>query len=631
MEFRKDAIEQSISRRFESMARMHPGRIAVCAREDQYSYDRLNRAANRVARTILSHCRTRNSPVALFLEQSTQQIIATLGTLKAGKFYVPLDPTNPATRNRYMLHDSAAKTIITNQTNLEAALTLSDRDNTILNIDRIADGIGEEDLVDSADPGDHSYVLYTSGSTGDPKGIVQNHRNVLHNVMRHTNAFRIRPEDRQTLLYTSSVYGGQRDMFNALLNGASLYIFVVKNEGMEDLANWLVSNKISIYCSVTTVFRQFVNRLTGVERFDDLRLIKLGGEATSVREVNAYKKYFSPDCIMHCGLGSTETGLARNYFIRKSTPISGNTVPLGYPIDDMDVLLLDDTGIPLTKNAAGEIAIRSRYLSLGYWRRPELTHRAFLPDPVDSAYRIYRTGDMGFIHADGCLEHRGRKDYQIKIRGNRIETTEVEGVLLGLESIKEAVVVGLKDHQGTDKLAAYIVASGEEKPHANDIWLTLTGILPEFMVPSYFVWLESLPLLPNGKIDRQALPKPTPPQSDHQYVAPATELENKIAGIWRELLEVERIGSDDNFFVIGGHSLLATQVVSRLNRCFHIRLPQNAIFESQTIASLAQTVVYTLTQRLPAIDLSVILDNIEALPDAEAIQLIAEKTRGDTQ
>ena len=627
LEFQRDDIEQSISRRFEAVARTYPDRIAVSAQENQYSYDQLNRAANRVARSILSHCRNQDVPVALMLEQGAPQIITTLGALKAGRFYVPLDPTNPTTRNEYMLHDSAADIVLTNENNIEVATALAGPNRLVLNLDEITDDICEEDLADCPDPGYFAYILYTSGSTGNPKGIVQNHRNILHNVLRHTNAFRIRPDDRQTLLYTSSVYGGQRDMFNALLNGASLHVYVVKNEGIEGLAEWLVHKRISIYCSVTTVFRQLVARLSGLERFDDLRLIKLGGEATSIREVNAFKKYFSPDCIMHCGLGTTETGLVRNYFIGKSTEINANTVPLGYPVDDMDIMLLNDAGNPQSEGATGEIAVRSRYLSLGYWRKPDLTRLAFIADAADGESRIYRTGDMGFIHADGCLEHRGRRDHQIKVRGNRIETVEVEGALLGLESVKEAVVIGLKANQETDMLAAYLVPSREDIPSANDIWLTLANILPEFMIPSYFMWLESLPLLPNGKIDRQALPKSAAPQVDHPFIAPTTDLEIKIANIWRELLTLERIGINENFFVIGGHSLLASQVISRINRCFHIRLPQSALFENQTIASLAQAVVYALVQVLPPIDLAVILDNIEALPDSEVIRLVADKTK----
>ena len=625
--FKRDDIEQSITRRFEAVARMYPERIAVSTREDQYSYDRLNRAANRIARSIASRCRSRDVPVALMLEQGAPQIIATLGTLKAGAFYVPLDPTNPSARNQYMLDDSAADIILTNGVNLDAATALAGPNRRVLDLDSLDDGSDEEDLAESAAPDAPAYILYTSGSTGNPKGIVQNHRNILHNVLRHAIAFRIRPEDRQTLLYTSSVYGGQRDMFNALLNGASLHVYVVKNEGVAGLANWLIRNRISIYCSVTTVFRQFVNSLNGDEQFADLRLLKLGGEATSPREVNAYQRHFAPECVMHCGLGSTETGLARTFFIDKSTVISGNTVPLGYAVDDMEVVLLDDAGNPQTEHAVGEIAIRSRYLSLGYWRKPDLTNRVFLPDPADDGYRIYRTGDLGIIHSDGCLEHRGRKDTQIKIRGNRIEIPEVETALLRNKSVREAVVVGLKDHQGSDKLAAYLVAAGAERPDANEIWQTLTGVLPEYMIPSYFVWLDALPLLPNGKIDRLALPDPVQLHRNRNVAEPATELERNIAGLWRDALSVERIARDDNFFVIGGHSLLAAQVIARINRSCDIRLPQNTLFENPTLEALARTVVFTIAQKLPNIDLAAILDNIEALPDAEAIQLVAEQTK----
>jgi amino acid adenylation domain-containing protein len=625
-EFKKEEIEQSISGRFESLVRLYPDRIAVSTQRDQYSYDYLNRSANRIARAILSHCRTKDFPVALLLDQGAPQIISTLGALKAGKFYVPLNPSNPSSRNKHMLYDSGARLIVTNNNNLFIADTLSGQEHQVLNIDRMANDITDEDLTISISPNDLAYILYTSGSTGNPKGIVQNHRNVLHNVMRHTNAYFICPEDRQTLLYTSSVYGGQRDMFNALLNGASLHVYVVKKEGIESLADWLIRNGITIYCSVTTVFRQFTNALTGSEQLDDIRLIKLGGEATYKREMDSYKKYFSSACIMHCGLGSTETGLARNYFINKSTSIGGNTVPLGYPVDGLDILLLDEAGNPLTTEAIGEIAIKSRYISLGYWHNPELTQKAFIPDPDDNESRIYRTGDLGYIHPDGCLEHRGRKDFQIKIRGNRIEAAEIEMALLRITTIKEAVIIGLKDDQGIDRLAAYIVASGEEKPSPNDLWKSLADTLPEFMIPSFFVWLASLPLLPNGKVDRHALPKPETADHNQTHIAPATELEKKIAAIWHEVLGSEQISTQANFFAIGGHSLLAARVMVRINRSCNTRLPLSSLFENQTIAGLAQAVVLTKAQRLADVNLTSMLDHIEALPEAEAEQLLAKKT-----
>ena len=204
---------------------------------------------------------------------------------------------------------------------------------------------------------------------------------------------------------------------------------------------------------MATIFRQFTSTLTGAENFETVRLIKLGGEASYKRDVDAYKKYFSPECVMHCGFSSTETGLARNYFIDKSTVVEKATVPLGYPEADLGVVLLDDAGKPLRKDGTGEISVRSKYISMGYWNNPELTNQVFLTDPDDPEMRIYKTGDMGEIHPGGLLEHRGRKDSQIKIRGNRIEVAEIDMVLVQQDNIKETAISGRKDHQGIDKLS----------------------------------------------------------------------------------------------------------------------------------------------------------------------------------
>jgi acyl-coenzyme A synthetase/AMP-(fatty) acid ligase/thioesterase domain-containing protein/acyl carrier protein len=503
-----------------------------------------------------------------------------------------------------MLGDSGAIVIVTNSASLTAAYGLAGEEHQVINLDEIADDLSEDNLCLPIASSSLAYILYTSGSTGNPKGVVQSHRNVLHNTMRHTNAYCICSDDRQSLLYTSSVYGGQRDMYNALLNGASLHIYSVKVDGIFGLADWIINNEISIYCSVATIFRQFSETLTGCESFDSVRLIKLGGEATYKREVDAYKKYFSPDCIMHCGLGSTETGMVRSFYINKSTPINGNTVPLGYPVDDMEVLLLDEVGKPVIAGNIGEIAIKSRYIALGYWRNPELTQKVFKVDPEDGDVRTYFTGDLGIIHPDGCLEHRGRKDFQIKIRGNRVEVSEVEMALLAQGTIKDVVIVGWKDPQGIDKLVAYLV-SGETKPSIAALQQALAAKLPEFMVPSYFVWLDTLPLLPNGKLDRKALPTPGNDRTSlgHEYTEPSTPLERRLIEIWSSLLGVSKIGIHDPFFELGGDSLSAVMMFAALDKELGVSLPTSTLAEHPTIHKLA----YILSDRENCIEWPVLV------------------------
>jgi amino acid adenylation domain-containing protein len=588
-------VEKSIPERFERIVQQHPDRIAVKDRYDQCSYNSLNRKANRIARSIPTGCITPDAPVILLMEQGISQITATLGVLKAGCFYVPLDPSNPIDRNRHMLQDSGSGFIITNNLNAHLADALSNSNCRILNVDEITQ-TSDHNLNLIISPDAFAYVLYTSGSTGRPKGVLQNHRNVLHNVLRHTQAFHITPDDNQTLLYTSSVYGGQRDMFNALLNGTSLNVYDVKSEGIQELADWLIQNDITIYCSVATLFRTFIQTLDNPGKFPKLRLIKLGGEASYKNDIDSCKKYFPAKCIVHCGLSSTETGLVRNYFVNEQTRITGHTVPLGYPIDDLEIILLDDTGGKVPDGNVGEITIRSRYIALGYWRNPSLTQTVFSRDTEKEDVRIYRTGDLGCIRSDGCLEHRGRKDFQIKIKGNRVEVAEIETCLLENETAQKAVVTGWKDHQGIDKLVAYLVSGNNQKPAASALRTLLSKKLPEFMVPSYFIWLDTLPLLPNGKIDRQALPAPDAVEinTSGSYVAPATELESKLSDLWSQILKKPTVGVTDNFFDLGGESLNAVMLFASLEKELGINLPTSVLIKHPTVSSLTRFIEQSL-------------------------------------
>jgi thioesterase domain-containing protein/acyl carrier protein len=265
-------------------------------------------------------------------------------------------------------------------------------------------------------------------------------------------------------------------------------------------------------------------------------------------------------------------------------------VPLGYPVAEKEVLLLDDDGRPVAPGVPGEIVIRSKYLAVGYWRQPELTRAAFLPDPADGAMRRYVTGDLGVMAADGCLTHLGRKDFQVKIRGTRVETAEIEVVLSRLEGVKSSVVHALPDRRGEPRLVAYVIPSPGAPPTIPAMRRHLSETLPEVMVPSSFVFLEEFPLLPNGKIDRRALPPPTGQRPRGPVVGPRHPLEAQIVGIWRELLDVPEVGVHDDFFELGGHSLLAARLMQRLETEVGRALPLTTLFSAPTVAGLADAV-----------------------------------------
>jgi amino acid adenylation domain-containing protein len=592
IEFAAEEVEQSIPARFERQVDRYPDRRAIKVGPHQLTYAELNRAANRVARAILARTGHEQEPVALLLEHGASLIAAILGALKAGKIYLPLDPSYPRARSAYMLEDAGATLVVTSGRHLALAGGLNEAARPPLNIDEVESTTPEVNLDLPVPPDALAYILYTSGSTGRPKGVVQNHRNVLWDIREYTNTLHICPDDRMTLLYSCSVNGAVRGIFGALLNGAALYPLDIKEQGLNGLADLLSREEITFFHSVPTVFRHFVATLTGTERFPKLRLVRFGGERVLARDVEAYRKHFPDNCLLYTGMGATETGHVRHYFLDRRTPVTGSVVPTGYAVEGKEVLLLDDTGREAAAGHPGEIAVRSRYLALGYWRKPDATRAAFLSDPAGGSQRIFRTGDIGRMHPDGCLEHLGRKDFQVKVRGYRIEIAEIETALLGLAGVRDAVVVARDEGPGEQQLVAYVVPEPSQAPVVGELRRLLKDEVPEHMVPSAFVLLEALPLTPNGKVDRLALPPPvrTRPGSDRAVAAPRTPVEEVLAGIWADALGLQRVSVDDNFFELGGHSLLATRVLARLRDTLQVDLPLRAFFDRPTLAGLAEVI-----------------------------------------
>jgi amino acid adenylation domain-containing protein len=434
-EFKREEIEQSIPNRFEQQVRRYPNRLAVKTRGHELTYDALNRAANRVAQAILAQRADGEVPVALLLDTDAPMIAAILGVLKAGKIYVPLDPALPYARMAYILENSQAGLIVTDNGNRPLARELAQDGLQLINIDEFDADLSTADPGLSVSPDTFTWIMYTSGSTGQPKGVVQTHRNALHFIMNYTNAFHICADDRLTLLYSCSASAASHNILSALLNGASLHPLDIKRDGLAQVADLLIEQEITIYNSVPTVFRYFADTLTGEEEFPNLRLIIMMGEPVYRRDVELYKKHFPPGCIFVNRLGSTETGSIRWYFVDRETQITGSNVPVGHLVEGNEILLLDEAGNRADFDEVGEIAVKSRYLSPGYWQRPDLTQAAFLPDPEGGDERIYRTGDLGRMQPDGCLEHLGRIDFQVKFKGYRIEVAEIEMVLLDLDAV----------------------------------------------------------------------------------------------------------------------------------------------------------------------------------------------------
>lgn len=614
IEFSREEIEQSVVARFEQQVRKYPEQVAVKTRGQQLTYVELNQAANRIAHALLAQRGERQEPIALLFPKGVPLTVAILGILKAGKIYMLLDPTLPPARLSYILEDADASLIVTNHEYLALAKTLAQQ-RQWFNIDELDVSLRAENPHLSLAPDAFAYILYTSGSTGLPKGIVENHRNLLHYIMTETNDLHICAEDRLTFLASQG-----RDIFRAVLNGATVYPVDIKQEGFAGLARWLIQEEITIYNSVASAFRHFVSALTGDEQFPHLRLIKLMGETVYRKDVELYQRHFSANCIFVNWYGPNETGLLSHYLVERDTQITSSMVPVGYAVADKEVLVLGEDDKEVDFEQSGEITVRSRYLSPGYWRRPDLTRAAFLPASSGGTERLYRTGDLGIMRPDGCLMHLGRNDLQVKIRGYRVEIAEIEMALLDIDAVKEAVVVPLEDVPDHKRLVAYIVPTTPPAPTVSALRGALAAKLPDYMIPSAFVLLDTLPLIGIGKVDRRALPAPGRARPDlaNPYVPPRNPIEAGVCKVWAEVLDLEQVGIYDSFLELGGHSLLATRIVSRIRDMFHIEVPLRTLLLASTVAAMAVIMVQRQAEAFDPAELARVLAEVEGLPDEQS-------------
>ncbi len=632
VKFSKEDIEQSISDRFEQQVHRYPQRLAVKTKTKGLTYDELNRNANRVAHAVLAHCDKGNDPVALLFKQGAALISATLGVLKAGKAYVSMDLSLPTTKAIQILEKLQAHLILTDGPHFYLAHELVGDRSKILNLDDLDSTLSIDNPRLSISPDNIAYIHYTSGSTGEPKGVVWNHRNELFGIRVKTNELHISAEDRVSLVRSNNV-GATRDMFLALLNGASLLPFDVQEQGLAHLGDWLLEENITVFTCVATIFRRSIQSANRKERFPKIRLIHIGGEPLFKSDVELYKKHFSDECIFVSRYSISETQAVSYYFIDKQTEIKEERVPVGFALEGNEILLLDDDKNKLGFNQIREITVKSPYLALGYWREQELTQAKFLPDPSGGDARIYLTGDLGYMLPDGCLMHTGRKDLQTKIRGHRVEVSEIEMALHDLPGIAQAAVVRFDDSFYGERLVAYVVPQKSKTLKVDQLRATLRKTLPSYMLPSVFVVVDSLPLTASGKVDRRALPIPT--KSRHilssVFTAADTAVEKALVKLWTEIMGIDNVGIHDDFSELGGDSLLAAQIVSEVNNVFSLRQPLKTLFEAPTVAKLVEFVLMNETHPGHSDKVANLLMKIEGMSSEDIGKALEEKRgkRGD--
>jgi amino acid adenylation domain-containing protein len=573
--------DQSIAQRFEASVRESRAAIAVATASGKWTYDRLNREANRLARALLDRRGPAAEPVLLLFPQGALSIAAVLGALKAGKIYVPLDPAFPLARNQFIATDSGSQILLTTAEHFPQAEALSSGRIEVVDVEALPiDGPDDDPGIPIA-PDAGAFILYTSGSTGRPKGVLQTHGSLVHNAWRQTAVMGFGPSDRLTSLYSTSVMGHVRDLYNALLNGAGLWSFDLRAEGVARLAGWLVTEEIAVLHTISSVFRHIAPTLPPPEALKHLRLIILGGESVLASDLEIFRSRFPAHARLFTGLGSTETGTARGIFLDPNADVPHAILPLGYPVPGVEVALEGPEGRPVAEGEVGEIVVESSHLATGYWNLPELTAEAFREGA--RGRRRFHTGDLGRMLPDGCLLYAGRKDFQVKIRGYRIETAEVEAAILQTGLAADAVVVGHEARPGTTVLVAYL--AGPEPAPLDRLRAALAERLPDYMVPAVFMQLEALPLTPNGKVAREALPAPI--LDRWASAQPRDDIEIELVRLWQDLLSLDAIGIEEDFFEIGGDSLAASLMALDIERRFDVEFPLSLFIERRTVARIA--------------------------------------------
>jgi amino acid adenylation domain-containing protein len=583
--------DQCVHALFEAQAAQRPDAPAIIFGEQQLSYGALNERANRLAHHLRACGIGTEGFVAVFLERSADLIVGILAILKAGGTYVPLDTSYPKERLTYMLEDTQAAVLLT-QAHLRGELPAHNAE--VVCIDTHWDAIAQqsgENPVSHTTPANLAYVMYTSGSTGKPKGIGIPHY-AINRLVFNTNYIDLQPDDRIAQAANASFDAATFECWGALLHGA-LLVGITQDVALapREFAAQLHEQGITTLFLTTALFNQLAREVP--DALAALRHVMFGGEAVDPRWVRAVLQHGAPERLLHV-YGPTESTTFATWYLVCNVDPAATTVPIGGALSNTTTYVLDRHMQPVPPGVPGELYIGGAGLARGYYQRPALTAARFVPHPFSDqpGARLYKTGDLVRYLPDGAIEFLGRTDHQVKLRGFRIELGEIEATLATHPAVREAVVLAREDNPGERRLVAYLVPVQTPAPGTHDLRAFLKKTLPDYMIPALFVTMEALPLTPNGKVDRRALPVPDGARPDlaSSFVAPTTPVETTLAAIWCEVLKLERVGVEDNFFDLGGYSLAAVQVVSRVRETFQVELALRSLFETPTVAGLAQAV-----------------------------------------
>lgn len=601
-------VHNSIQAQINSITKKLPNKTAIEYGDKHVTYSELEANSNSIA-YFLNDKIAQSKNILVFMERKPELVYTILGIIKAGGIFVPLDPGFPENRIKTMIEEVESNWVVTETTMLDklndifksidrklnvlvldlSAKSYSNYSN--LNICFIEDMLLPENLYEMEIAAKHCYIYFTSGSTGKPKGILGRHRSLKHFIDWEIKELAIDDSFRTSQFTTPSFDASLRDIFVPLCSGGTLCIPESRDIILDSnrMYNWIEKNKITLMHMVPSVFRGLMNVIDSPKCFEHLRYILLAGEMLRGSDVKKFFETLGRRVSLINLYGATETTLVKTFYTVKESDVAKANIPVGKPIDGTEILILDKDMERCSVGSVGEIFIRTPYITSGYFNDKELTRKVFIKNPFSENQQdiIYRTGDLGVVLPDGNVECMGRIDNQVKVRGIRIELGEIEYVLMKYENVKEAVVTSREHMEGEKVLCAHIV--GEKEIDIPQLREHLKKHLPEYMLPLYYMQIDKMPLTPNGKVDRRALPEPDCIiNTGILYVAPRDIIEEKIADIWKHILGLERVGINDDFFMLGGHSLKATVLLSMIHKELSVVVDLVKFFSRPTIAELAE-------------------------------------------
>lgn len=594
IQFNRSMIEGSVNARFQTIVNKVPDQVAVDTLTDRFTYSQLDVFSNNIAQAILSHSNLKEGlPIALIIDQGHLAVVSLLGVLKAGHSFIIYPANSPVEQLKILWEDSLEPLILTSRKNLGLTRDVVKSEENRLIVEDCFERIGIVSYtIIQPGPEDLAVVSYTSGSTGKPKGVMWSHRLVLHTAYQNQASYAINSDDRYAVLASFGFGAATTQCLAALLNGATLFLPDLKQLNISLLYDWLYREDISILAMPPIpLLRQIMNVLDGKKRLPKLRLVILGGDDLFKQDVERFWACFGFNTELVYRLAGSESMLIRELKILPDMEFAEGKIPVGYPVPDKEVLLLDENGNEVSDGEIGEIVVRSNYISNGYWGQPEETINKFKVDGNGSGKRIYKSGDLARVNSLGQLELVGRKDNAVKIRGFSVNLEVVDMALQKLSFVQDAVTIVDPIQGGDKRLISYLVPRTIHKPTISEIRKELAVHLQDHMIPSLFVWLESLPRTSTGKPDRKLLPKfeHSRPSIKTALVPPRNDREKTLSDLWQNLLQLDQVGVNDNFFELGGDSLLFVRMVLEVEKTFKIKIPTKIILDV-TIARLSELI-----------------------------------------